>query len=475
MRGYGLFRRCWFLLGGLATGMFAAAPGAAHASEDALMARGAYLARAADCVACHTRPGGPVFGGGYGIQSPMGVIYSSNITPSIRYGIGRWSEAGFARAVREGLSSDGRHLYPAMPYDSYSGLTDRDIHALYVYMRQGVAAVEQPVGAETRLRFPYNFRGLMGVWNWLFLDRTRFAPRPAETERAARGRYLVETVAHCGTCHTPRNFMMAAKRGKALSGARVGGWFAPDIAAGRNGPLASWRDEEIDAYLRNGHVRDRAVAAGPMGEAVEHSLRYLTDDDLAAITHYLRRIDRSGSGAIPVEPRRKTISGEREYGFSSAGSEAVLAMARRERAANPGPYADRRDYRSVAGGAALYRAACASCHQLDGSGTQDDYYPALRESTILRGGKPDNLVMTILAGVHRNGADGLAAMPAFRQDLSDAQIVAIVRFLSRTFGGREMAVDSAQIAALRRLDTADFAAQALPSGSRALNTRPERP
>jgi len=389
----------------------------------------------------------------------MGVIYSNNITPSMTHGIGGWSEAAFARAVREGVSPSGTRLYPAMPYDSYAGMTDEDIHALYVYLQGAIAPVDTPVGPVTRLRFPYNMRNLMRVWNWLYLDRTRFAPRPGETVAQARGRYLVESVAHCGTCHTPRNFMMAAKAGHKLEGAQVGGWYAPDIAAGTHGPLGSWRDDEIEAYLRDGHARDRGVAAGPMGEAVEHSLRYLTESDLQAITAYLRQQNRSDSSGRPVRP---TTDPARAYQLDSPDDRLIRHAARAERNATPGLYADRRNYRDIDGGAALYMAACASCHQIDGRGTPDDFYPSLRQSSAVQASRPNNLIMTILAGVHRDGADGAARMPAFRHDLTDQQIAVLVHFVTDRFGSTPLTPSATDVATLRRFDTADFPAEARP-------------
>ncbi|RUT24811.1 cytochrome C [Asaia sp. W19] len=434
-------------------------PTPAQADDRAVLDRGAYLARAADCVACHTKPGGAPFAGGYGIQSPMGVIYSSNITPSLTHGIGGWSEAAFSRALREGVSVSGRRLYPAMPYDSYAGMTDADIHALYVYLGSAVAPVETSGGPVTALRFPYNMRSLMRVWNWLYLDSRRFEPHPGETTEQARGRYLVEAVAHCGTCHTPRNFMMAAKSGHKLEGARVGGWYAPDIAAGPHGPLAGWRNTDIESYLRTGHARDKGVAAGPMGEAVEHSLRFLTEADLQAITVYLRQQDRTATIGKVLHSDMDTA---RAYQNDSPTDRAIRNQARQERDARPGPYADRRNYRDIEDGAALYMAACASCHQIDGRGTHDDFYPSLRQSSAVRSSRPNNLVMTILAGVHRDGADGPARMPAYRHDLTDQQIANLVRFVTTEFASGPLTPSPADIAALRRFDTADFPAQARP-------------
>ena len=455
-------------LAGLALGAVLLSGSHARASDQTLIQRGAYLARSADCVACHTKPGGAAFAGGYGIKSPLGVIYSSNITPSRAYGIGGWSEAAFAAALREGRSADGHRLYPAMPYDSYAGMSDDDIHALYAYMTTRIAPVDKAVEPMTALHFPYNRRSLMRLWNWLYLDHKRFSPGPDETPLQARGRYLVDHVAHCGTCHTPRNFMMASKAGHKLEGASLGGWYAPDIAGGTNGPLASWRDDEIMTYLHDGHVRDKAVAAGPMGEAVEHSLRYLTHDDLAAITSFLREQKRSVPAGQPLGAVSATA---RLYAVDSPSDRETRDLARQDRDADPAPYMDRRNYRDIAGGAALYMAACASCHQLDGAGTPDDFYPSLRLSRTVRAQRPDNLVMTILAGVNRQGGDRTAHMPAFRHDLTDRQILALVRFVTRHLAGTDTTLTEAEITRLRNLDTEDFPAQSLPPGSAALNEK----
>lgn len=455
-----IIRRLWAGIGVLLGSLGAAwAAPTQNIADATALERGAYLARAADCVACHTRPGGPDYAGGYGIRTPLGVIYSTNITPSMTQGIGGWSEAAFARAVRRGVSADGHHLYPAMPYDSYAGMTDQDIHALYVYLGHAVSPAELSTRPVTALRFPYNIRGLMRVWNWLHLDRTVFAPRAGETTQQARGRYLVEAVAHCGTCHTPRGFMMAARPDRSLEGAPLGGWYAPDIAAGANAPLASWRDDEIVAYLRDGHARDKGVAAGPMGEAVEHSLRFLSDSDLASIVAYLRRHRRPAMAHGAVRPER---DGDRRYDVDSQDDRATRRTARQERDADPAPYADRRNYRDVSGGAALYMAACASCHQLDGRGTPDDFYPSLHTVNAALASRPDNMVMTILSGVHRDGADGPARMPAFRHDLTDHQIALLVRFITTRFGGVPLAPADRDIAAIRQHDSADLPARAGP-------------
>src|SRR3984885_4502991 len=254
-----------------------------------LTERGAYLAKAADCGACHTAPHGKPFAGGLAISSPVGTIYSTNITPSAGYGIGRYTEAQFALAVRRGIRADGAYLYPAMPYTSYSIFTDADVQALYAYFMQGTAAVDAPA-PWTELPFPMNLRVSMIGWNLLFFDTTPFQPDPRQSQLWNRGRYLVTGAAHCSACHTPRGFLMQEKANEAFSGGQVGPWYAPNITSDVNSGIGSWSQDELVEYLRTGDVHRKAQAAGSMGEAVEHSFQYLSDADLEAMATYVRTV-----------------------------------------------------------------------------------------------------------------------------------------------------------------------------------------
>lgn len=437
----------------LASALFAPALFASGAmAQDAdLVARGAYLATAADCAACHTAPkGGAPYAGGYAIASPMGEIWSTNITPSKQFGIGNWTEEQFARAVREGVAPGG-HLYPAMPYDSYAQITDEDIKALYAYFQQGVAPVDEAPKGRTNLAFPFNQRALMAGWNLLNLSHERFAPKPGESAEVARGRYLSDGLAHCSTCHTPRDATMAMDTSRYLAGGTVGGWDAPNLTPDKVAGLGGWTDAEIAQYLQDGHVPGKGVAAGPMAEAVELSLSKLTDADIAAITAYLRSLP---AIADPVQTAAADGFGtpvDHPYGFDGAEARAVLNAAVAGRAGLSDIYADatRGNFAGITDGAVLYDAACASCHQPSGGGTSDGYYPSLYHSTATGAARPNNLVMTMLEGVHRKGANGPTLMPGFAHDMDDAQIAAVSDYVAKTFGNPALTITAATVAELR--------------------------
>src|ERR1700722_19446777 len=219
MPNFGCLICCLALAAG---GSWAEAARAEDAVSDSaeLTQRGEYLVKAADCGACHTAPGGKPFAGGLAISSPVGTIYSTNITPSVSYGIGRYTEAQFARAVRRGIRADGANLYPAMPYTSYSIFTDADVQALYGYFMNAVAPVDSPA-PRTDLPFPMNLRVSMMGWNLLYLNTKPLEPDPRQSELWNRGRYLVKGAAHCSACHTPRGFLMQEKSAKEFSGGPV--------------------------------------------------------------------------------------------------------------------------------------------------------------------------------------------------------------------------------------------------------------
>ena len=274
-------------MAGLAAG--AAAQAQAPAEADArLLERGRSLAIAADCLACHTQAGGgKPYAGGYPINSPLGVIYASNITPSKTAGIGDYSEADFARALREGVRKDGARLYPAMPYTSYTLITDEDMKALYAYFMKGVAPVDEPAPV-TRLPFPFSVRASMLGWNLLFLDNRRYTPDPSKSEQINRGAYLANALAHCGSCHTPRNALMAEDAGRALGGGPVGPWYAPNISSDPVAGIGGWSEDELVQYLRTGRVAGKVQAGGMMAEAVENSFQHMPETDLRAIAAYLK-------------------------------------------------------------------------------------------------------------------------------------------------------------------------------------------
>lgn len=226
--------------------------------DQKLIEKGKYLAIVGDCTACHTIDKSKPFAGGYEFHLPMGTIVVGNITPSKEFGIGNWSEAQFGRAICEGVSADGRRLYPAMPYTEYSILKDEDITALYAYFMHGVKPVEQAPQNKTKLEFPFNIPGTMSVWNMLYLDNKRFQPDASKSDEINYGRYLADGLGHCTTCHTPRNSLMALDKSEYLAGGFVDGWYVPNLTPDVNSGLGGWSDDEILSYLKNGHTKDKA-------------------------------------------------------------------------------------------------------------------------------------------------------------------------------------------------------------------------
>ena len=261
---------------------------AAHAAEDDLVKRGEYLAKAGDCIACHSAPQGKPFAGGLPLATPLGEIVSTNITPSKTQRHRQLHARSVQRgAARSGVRADGQHLYPAMPYTSYAKVSDDDVKALYAYFMQGVAPVDTSP-PPTALPFPFNIRLSMAAWNLLFLDHQPFNADPAKSVEWNRGAYLVQGLAHCSTCHTPRNALMAEDTSASLGGSVVGTWYAPNVSSDTTSGIGSWSEDEIAAYLRTGHVVGRAQAAGPMAEAVDNSFQHLSDTDLHAMAVYLK-------------------------------------------------------------------------------------------------------------------------------------------------------------------------------------------
>lgn len=420
------------LLAALTAAVLALQPAQA---QDAEVARGAYLAIAGDCAACHRekQAGRAAYAGGYVIASPLGDIVAPNITPSRTAGIGGWSFADFDRVMRQGIRPDGARLYPAMPYTDYQGISDADMHALYAFFTRGVKPVDT-VAPTTHLPFPFGIRALMIPWNWMFRSDKPFKPTPKLSPEAQRGQYLIETLAHCGSCHTPRNALMAEKGSQAFTGGDAGGWHAPNITSDPVSGIGGWSQDQLLAYFRTGHVAGRGVAAGGMGEAVENSLRAMSTDDLKAMIAYLR--------VVPaVRDRADTRPA---FGYDQVRPVSLSAYEN----------GDTRD-RATLGksdttdGGRLYAGACASCHGLNGTGTKDGFYPPLVGSSTTGASNPANLVMTILSGVDRRGADGHAFMPAFAGQMNDAQIAAVANQVLTQFGNAAAKVDAEQVATLR--------------------------
>ena len=363
------------------------------------IARGRMLAALGDCAVCHTAPGGQHYAGGLPIETPFGIVYSRNITPDVATGIGGWSYAAFARAMREGISRDGSHLYPVFPYTDFTRASDDDLQALYAYLmsRPAVSAVTP----RPALAFPMSLRPVMAGWNLLFLRPGPYQPDPARSAAWNRGAYLVEGLGHCGGCHTPRNALGAEIASRPMAGGWAEGWEAPPLNGLSHAPIP-WSAAELYTYLRTGYSALHGPAAGPMGPVVRE-MAALPDADLRAMAQYLASL---GPAVTPETEARLAA------GIAARTPDAMLASA--------GP------------GARIYQGACAVCHEAAAL-PQFGVQPNLAFNTNLQSASPDNLIRTILDGIQAPALDHLGAMPGFAQSLNDDQIADLVGFLRRHY------------------------------------------
>lgn len=388
--------------------------GLAHAqSQSELIKRGEYLAIAGDCGACHTDEGKAAFSGGHAIASPIGTIFSTNITPSKSAGIGNYSEAQFAAALRKGVRADGSPLYPAMPYTAYAKVSDEDVAALYAYFMQGVKAVDtQP--EQTALPFPFSLRFSMAAWNLLFLDSKPFTPDAAQSAAWNRGAYLVQGLTHCSTCHTPRNFLMAEQQNKSLQGASLGTWFAPDITA-QTLQDQHWTRLMLADYLATGHTSNGATAGGPMLEAIDKSFSRMSREDRQAMAEYLLPGD---------EPETLPTS---KPGLIAVGDDTPDALS------------------EMSEGARVYRNNCASCHNQEGQGLNG--LPALKNHPMLDKPTADNVAMAVLQGVWPEKEQG---MMSFARQLNDTQIAEVTNYVMQDIGNSRVHISAERVKSLRQ-------------------------
>jgi nicotinate dehydrogenase subunit B len=364
----------------------------------ATIARGAQLAALGDCAVCHTSVTGAANAGGRALETPFGMIYSTNITPDVETGIGAWSYPAFERAMREGIARDSRHLYPAFPYTHFAKATDADLQALYAYLM-----AQAPVRADAQnnaLRFPFNLRPLIAGWNALFHQDAVFQPDPTKSEGWNRGAYLVEGLGHCAACHSPRNALGAEKHNAYLAGGFAEGWEAPALTSLSQAPLP-WSEEELYAYLRTGESRFHGVAAGPMAPVVKE-LASLPDQDIRAMAIYLGSFNENP----PDGPAQDALAAKLE-----ADTKATLASS---------------------AGARLYLGACAVCHEVGGLPLFGSR-PSLAVNSNLHSARPDNLIQVILHGIAQPAASDLGYMPAFRDSLDDDQVAELVGYLRGQF------------------------------------------
>jgi mono/diheme cytochrome c family protein len=367
------------------------------------ISRGAQLAAIGNCNSCHTREDGPPYAGGRPIATPFGTIHGTNITPEGSTGIGGWSERAFIRAMRDGVSRDGHHLYPAFPYDHMTKMREDDIKAVYAFVmtRRPVSATPPP----NDLPFPLNVRALVAGWKLLFLDRSLVEPDPSKSPDWNRGAYLVEGLGHCGACHTPRNFLGAEKRGQAYAGGESEGWIAPALNAATPAAVP-WDVDRLHAYLRHGFDDLHGVAAGPMAPVVKN-LGNVPADDVRAIATYVASV---AGAPTPERQARADKATARARGEIGAASGAGTSHA----------------------GAAIYAAACAQCHGEAGR------MPSVRAlnlalSSSLRNPRPDNLIRIVRDGIHPSDGGVGPLMPGFADALTDAQLIALAAYLRAEF------------------------------------------
>jgi nicotinate dehydrogenase subunit B len=372
----------------------------------ATIERGRQLAALGDCVTCHTAIGGAPNAGGRAIETPFGIIYSTNITPDVKTGIGNWSYPAFERAMREGIHRDGRHLYPAFPYTHFALASGADLQALYAYLM-----AEKPVSQDNRtprLAFPFGWRPLMAGWNALFHKADTFTPDPTKSAIWNRGAYLVEGLGHCGVCHSPRNALGAERAHAYLAGGFAEGWEAPPLTSLSHAPIP-WNEDELFTYLRTGYSRLHGVAAGPMAPIVRE-LKALGDEDIRAMATYLASFNET----------------------TMAAAEANLLAANLERATlAPVTFASDMGLR-------LYEGACAVCHAVGGQPLFGSR-PSLALNTNLHADTPDNLIQVILHGIVAPASSDLGYMPAFRDSLSEENVVELVSFLRQQFAPQKPA------------------------------------
>lgn len=386
--------------------------------------RGEYLAKAADCVACHTAPGGQPFAGGLAFKLPFGRLYSSNITGDEETGIGAWTDDEFVRAMHEGVRKDGQRLYPAFPYTSYTQLSRTDILAIKAYL-MSLPKIRQP-RIESELSFPFNQRWGLAVWNALFFKNQRFEPDTARSDVWNTGAYLVSTLAHCAECHTPRNAAFGLKNAQALSGAGLDGWYAPNITSDPTYGIGQWSDRDVFAYLQTGHAPGRGSAGGPMGEAVAHSLQHLAPEDLAAIVIYLR--------SVPARP------GDTSLAIAARPPQSVLASS-----ANAPP---RNTPTDLVAGQRLFAASCAGCHRWDGAGRQSQH-AALLQIRSVNDPLGRTLTKMVLHGIKLKVRGTDVFMPSFGDSLSDVEIAQLANFVVAHYGGKRGEVTAQSVAEQR--------------------------
>jgi mono/diheme cytochrome c family protein len=386
--------RAWRIGAPTAFVLLAAVLGIRSATAQSAVERGEYLARAGDCVSCHTASGGAPFAGGLRLDTPFGYMLAPNITPDADTGIGRWSSDDFYRALHAGVNKHGQDMYPTMPYDFYTRVTRADVDALYAYLRT-IKPVRNAV-AVNHLYFPFDQRWTMAAWRELYFTEGAFRPDATKSAAWNRGAYLVEGLGHCSDCHSPRNLLGGIEKSRDFAGAVIDGWFALDLTSDIATGLGSWSAADIATYLKTGVGKGKTTTLGPMAEVIRNSTSWLTDDDRLAMAEYLK--------SIPPDSRLRT------------GRVA------------PDP--------TKARGAQLYTDNCSGCHQAQGRGIPG-VFPPLAGNPVVVAADPNNIVKVIDRGIPARA--GYVAMPAFATRLTEQQVAEIANYLRTSWGNNAAA------------------------------------
>ncbi|WP_374707355.1 c-type cytochrome, partial [Pseudomonas sp. Colony2] len=382
------------------------------AAETDLVKQGEYLARAGDCVACHTAKGGKPFAGGLPMETPIGTIYSTNITPD-KTGLGDYSFEDFDQAVRHGVAKNGSTLYPAMPYPSYARVSESDMQALYAYFMKGVEPVAQ-VNKDSDIPWPLSMRWPLAGWRWMFAPKVEDYKAQAGADPViSRGAYLVEGLGHCGACHTPRALTMQEKSLSASDGsaflsgsAPLEGWIAKSLRGDHKDGLGSWSEDQLVQFLKTGRS-DRSAVFGGMSDVVVHSMQYMSEEDLTAIARYLKTLP-------AVDPK------DQPHQYDKQVADALW------KGDDSKP------------GASVYIDNCAACHRTDGHG-YTRVFPALAGNPVLQTADATSLINIVLNGgtlPATHTAPSTFTMPAFAWRLSDQEVADVVSFVRGSWGNK---------------------------------------
>ncbi|NEU11041.1 c-type cytochrome [Methylobacterium sp. BTF04] len=364
----------------------------AQGADAELIKRGAYLATAGDCVACHSAPGGKPFAGNYVLNTPIGKIRTPNLTPDKETGLGNWTADDFYRAFHEGIDKDGSYLYPAFPFAWYTKVSRPDSDAIFAYL-QSLEPVNEPRKA-SEIPFPFNIRTALITWRTAFFTAGEFKPDPAASAEVNRGGYLVEGLGHCGMCHNANKIVGNSGLAGKLGGGVIDGWYAPNITPDDHTGIGAWTDDQVVTYLKTGAAPgDRpGVAAGPMRQTIEESLSKMTDADIKAMVAYLR-----------TQKAKETYKVKDLQAFNAAG----------------------------APGAGTYLSYCSSCHKPDGKGVEGAI-PALAGNTSVQAQGPETVIRVILGGL--SAQNGYAPMPAIGAGMTDAEVADVTDYVRNSWG-----------------------------------------